>query len=160
MPNELYLRMKEFFEVNPVTRKLAAPLKEGAVAEIAFEGDDEFYTLVKEGGRSILRPGRPERPEMVMKFNKGAIDYLFELESDKIEDYALRLFECTVKPTPERWIQSKLTTSIVDAYRKGYIAMLLLGGPNAVKMAAQLGMKIPAKYLKGRKARKGKGGSQ
>jgi len=154
MANELYLRMKEFFEVNPVTRKLAAPLKEGAVAEIAFDGDETIYTMIKEGGKSLLRPGKPERPEMVMKFNKGAIDYLFELQSDRIEEYALRLFECTISPTPERWVQAKITTSIVDAYRKGYIAMLLLGGPNAVKMAAQLGMKIPAKYLKKRKDKK------
>ena len=154
MPNDLYLRMKEFFEVNPVTRKLAGPLKEGAVAELAFDGDATLYAMVKEGGRSVLRPGRPEHPEMVMKFNKGAIDYIFGLESEKVEDYALRLFECAVQPTQKRWVRVKLTTSILDAYRKGYIAMLLLGGPGAVKMAAQLGIKIPAKYVKKKRGKK------
>lgn len=148
MSNELYLRMKEFFETNPITKKLVEPLKEGAVAWMEFEGDETPYTLIKEKGKSVLRPGKPEKPELYMKFNKGAIDYLFELRSDNIQDYALRLFECAIRPTPERRVEGKLLTSLLDAYRKGYIKMLLLGGPKAVGWAAQLGISIPKKFLR------------
>ena len=148
MSHELYLRMKDFFETNPVTKKLAAPLKEGAVAWIQFEGDDTSYTLIKENGMSVLRSGKPEKAELYMKLNKGAIDYLFELQSDNVQDYALRLFECAIRPTPERRVEGKLTTSLLDAYRKGYIKMLLMGGPKAISWAAQLGIQIPKKFLK------------
>lgn len=148
MSQELYLRMKEFYETNPITMKLVAPLKEGAVAFIEFEGDDTPYTLVKEKGKSVLKPGKPAKHEMYMKFNKGAIDYILSTDSEKIEDYALRLFECAIRPTPERRVEGKLTTSLLDAYRKGYIKMLLLGGSKAVGWAAQMGISIPRKFLR------------
>ena len=58
MRNELYLKMREFYEVSPLAQKVAAPLKEGAVAKLQFEGDIAEY--VSRFGECILNP-TPER---------------------------------------------------------------------------------------------------
>lgn len=141
--------MRKFFETNEVTRQVVEPLVEGASAEMGFEGDPKPYTLVRKGGRSLLLPGKPDRPEIVFWFSRGAVEYLTGLKSDRVRDYVLALAECMLDPKGPRLVKFKLTTSMIDATRKGYLRMLLKGGPDALKMMARLGFKVPKMLLKG-----------
>lgn len=151
MGNELYLRMKQFYDVSPLAQKVAAPLKEGAVAELHFEGDPETYMMIKEGGKSVVRPGKPKRPEIYLKLNAGAVDYLLELAEkgqEDIEEYVSRFGECILNPTPERKIEFKLCANLVTGARMGYFGMMRLGGKRALDLALKLGIKVPKKFLK------------
>lgn len=148
MASAAYEKLRNFFEVNEITKQVVAPLKEGATAEVVFEDDDTVYTLVKEGGRSVFKEGKPEKPEVFMKFNQGAIDYVCDFQSDNVRDYAERLSECILNPTPERKVEFKLLTSILDAGRKGYFRMVALGGPKALKTLIYLGIRVPERFLK------------
>ena len=150
MGNELYLRMKQFYEVSTLAQKVAAPLKEGAVAELQFEGDPETYLMIKEGGKSLVRPGKPKRPEIYMKFSAGAVDYLLELAQkgqDDIEEYVSRFGECILEPTPARKIEFKLCANVVTGARMGYFGMMRLGGRKALNLAFKLGIKVPKKFF-------------
>jgi len=148
MLGEYAKKIQEFFEVNEITRKVVEPLKEGAVAWVEIEGDPQPYTLIKKGGRSYIIEGKPEKPEVYFKFSKEAIDYLLSLKSEKIEDYVDRLSECLLNPTPTRWIKFNLLTTMLDAARKGYVKMVMLGGKKALKTLTLLGIRIPKKLLK------------
>ncbi len=148
MMGEYAKKVRDFLEVNEITRKVVEPLKEGAVAWVEIEGDPQPYTLIKKEGRSHFIEGKPEKPEVYFKFSKEAIDYLLSFKSDKIEDYVDRLSECMLNPTETRWIKFNLLTTMLDAARKGYIKMVLLGGKKALKTLAKLGIKIPKKFLK------------
>lgn len=150
MAGELYLRMKEFYEASPLAQKIAAPLKEGAVAEIQFEGDPASYMMIKEGGKSVVKEGKPAKPQIYMQFSKEALDYLLEIEgSDRqaIEEYVARFGECILDPTATRWVRFKLCTNVVTGARMGYFGMMRLGGRKALDLTIKLGIKVPKRFI-------------
>ena len=150
MSEELYARMKKFYDESPLPQKVTKPLKEGAVAEVEFDGDPATYMMIKEGGRSVFKPGKPKKPEVYMKFSRGAVDYLLAVKGDDekaIEEYVSRLGECVLNPTPERWLQFKLCANVLTGARMGYFGMMRMGGRKAFDLALKLGIKIPKKFL-------------
>lgn len=154
MAEKLADRIQEFYNTSDLAQQVARPLKEGAVAEVQFEGDPESYMMIKEGGRSVFREGKPTSPQIYMKYSKGAVDYLLAVKgSDKkaLEEYVSRFSECILNPKDNRRIEFKLCTNVLTGARMGYFGMMLLGGKKAVKLVSKLGIKIPARYLSGSK---------
>ena len=128
MSDAAFRKMKEYYDNSDIPQQVTSSLKEGAVAEVQFEGDSETYMMIKEKGRSHFRIGKPDKPEIYMKFNEGAVEYLIGVEGSgkaAIQDYASRFSECILTPTKERRIQFKLCTNVLTAGRKGYFGMML-----------------------------------
>ncbi len=151
MAEKLAKRIENFYNSSDLAQQIAKPLKEGAVAEVQFEGDPESYMMIKEGGRSVFRQGKPASPQIYMKYSKGAVDYLLAVKgTDKkdLEEYVTRFSECILNPTDQRKIEFKLCTNVLTGARMGYFGMMLLGGKKAVKLITKLGIKIPARYMK------------
>jgi len=149
MASELFLKMKEFYDTSDLPQRVTKSLKEGAVAEVEFEGDDEVYMMIKEGGRSHFRPGKPAKPQIYMKFSKAAAEWLMEIQGEDqkaIEEYVARFGECILNPTPERWVKFKLCTNVVTGARMGYFGMMKVGGKQALNLALKLGIKIPQRF--------------
>ena len=131
MSEELYEKMKSYYESSDLPQKVTEPLKEGAVAEVQFEGDPETYMMIKEGGKSVFRKGKPKKPQVYMKFSRAAVEYLMELQDagkEEVEEYVARFGECILNPTKERWVQFKLCTNVVTGARMGYFGMMRKGG--------------------------------
>jgi len=152
MATSLFERMRYFYGKSPLAQKVAAPLKEGAVAEVQFEGDPGTYMMIKEGGRSVFKEGKPNKPQLYMKFNEGAVNYLLELEEkglDDVEEYVTRFSECILDPTPARKIELKLCANVVTGARMGYFGMMRLGGKKALNLVMRMGIKVPKKFLGG-----------
>ena len=152
MGTQLFERMKYFYEKSPLAQKVAAPLKEGAVAEVEFDGDPGVYMMIKEGGRSVFKEGKPNKPQIYMKFNQGAVDYLLELEelgTQDVEEYVTRFSDCILNPSPQRKIELKLCANVVTGARMGYFGMMTLGGKKALNLVMKMGIKVPMKFLKG-----------
>lgn len=146
--SESFSKLKEFFEKNEIAQRIVEPLAEGATARVEFEGDEKIYALVKMKGKPTLIEGPPSKQEVVFVFSKEAVDYITSIQSEKVEDYVRALNECVLKPTKTRWMRFKLTTTLVDAWKKGYVEMVKLGGKEAIKTLAKLGIKIPSRFLK------------
>lgn len=152
MTQDTAVKMGEFYNSSELSQLVTKPLKEGAVAEVQFDGDPESYMMIKEKGRSIFRKGKPNKPQVYMKFNRGAVDYLTEVQgSDKnaIEEYVARFSECILNPTDERRVEFKLTSNVLTGARMGYFGMMMLGGKKALALVKKLGIKIPKKLLQG-----------
>jgi len=152
MGSDGYQRMKKFYEESDIGHQLAAPLKEGTRAVVEFVGDQQLYGMEKVKGRTVLTPGKPEKAEIYFKFSEGSIDYLFNPPADDAADYINRLCDCLLEKDPNKKVELKLLTSVVDGWRKGYIAMMMLGGPRAVSTIAKIGIKIPARFLRTEKS--------
>lgn len=151
MGEKIAKRIEKFYNESELAQQIARPLKEGAVAEVQFEGDPESYMMIKEGGRSVFRKGKPKKPEIYMKYTKGAVDYLLDVQGtdkDALEEYITRFSECILSPNPQRKIEFKLCTNVLTGARMGYFNMMLLGGKKAVGLVTRLGVKIPQRYLK------------
>lgn len=150
MSEELYERMKRYYETSDLPQKVTETLKEGAVAEVQFEDDPETYMMIKEGGKSMFRKGKPKKPQVYMKFSRGAVEYLMELQDsgeEDVEEYSARFSECILDPTPERWVKFKLCTNVVTAARMGYFGMMMKGGKKALNLTLKLGIKVPKRFL-------------
>ncbi len=151
MDQELFERMRDYYNNSELAQEVTKTLKEGAVGEVQFEDDPGTYMMIKENGRSVFKEGKPNKPQVYFKFSKGAVDYLLELEesgSNDIEEYVTRFAKCILEPTPERKIEMKLCTNIVTGARMGYFGMMLMGGSKAVDLVVKMGIKIPKKFLK------------
>jgi len=151
MTETIAARIEKFYNQSPLAQMVAKPLKEGAVAEVQFEGDPESYMMIKEGGRSVFRKGKPKSPQIYMKYSRGAVDYLLEIPGEDkaaLEEYISRFSECILSPGKDRKIEFKLCTNVLTGARMGYFGMMLLGGRKAVALVTKLGIKIPQQYLK------------
>lgn len=150
MSEELFEKMKRYYESSDLPQMVTKPLKEGAVAEVQFEGDPGTYMMIKEGGRSHFRKGKPDKPQVYMQFSRGAVEYLMELQDagkDDLEEYVARFGQCILDPTKERWIKFKLCTNVVTGARMGYFGMMRQGGKKAIDLTLKLGIKIPKRFL-------------
>ncbi len=150
MSDTAFKKMKEYYDASEIPQEVTSSLKEGAVAEVQFEGDPKTYMMIKEGGRSQFREGKPKKPEVFMKFSEGAVDYLMGVQGtgkEAIQEYASRFSECILNPTKERKVQFKLCTNVLTAGRKGYFGMMLKGGKTALNLVGNLGIKIPKRYM-------------
>jgi hypothetical protein len=144
-------RMGRFYNSSGLAQKVAAPLKEGAVAEVQFEGDPDSYIMIKEGGKSVFRKGKPAKPQIYMQFSNEAVSWLMEIQGEDkaaIEEYISRFGACILDPTPTRWVKFKLCTNVVTGARMGYFGMMRLGGKKAFDLTIKLGIKIPARFMK------------
>jgi len=150
MSEESFQKMKQYYDTSDLPQKVTRPLKEGAVAEVQFEDDPETYMMIKENGRSVFKKGKPEKPQIYMKYSKAAVDYLMELQDageDDIEEYVSRFAQCILSPTEDRWIQFKLCTNVVTGARMGYFGMMRMGGRRALDLTLKLGIKVPKRFL-------------
>ena len=153
MAEKIAKRIEKFYNESELAQHVAKPLKEGAVAEVQFEDDPDTYMMIKEGGRSVFRKGKPKNPQIYMKYSKGAVDYLLAVKgTDKkdLQEYITRFSECILNPTAEKKIEFKLCTNVLTGARMGYFNMMLLGGKKAMRLITSLGVKIPQRYLKGK----------
>ena len=151
MAKSIAEKMDKFYNTSGLAQKIAAPLKEGAVAEVQFEGDPESYMMIKEGGKSHFRKGKPKKPQVYFKFSKEAVEWMLEIKGDDkkaIEEYISRFGTCILDPTPERWVKFKLCTNVVTGARMGYFGMMRLGGKKALDLTVKLGIKIPKRFMK------------
>ncbi len=149
MSEESFQKMKEYYDASDLPQKVTEPLKEGAVAEVQFEDDPETYMMIKEGGRSVFKKGKPRNPQIYMKYSKAAVEYLMELQDageENIEEYVSRFARCILEPTEERWIQFKLCTNVVTGARMGYFGMMRMGGKKALDLTLKLGIKVPKRF--------------
>jgi len=149
MADDVFLKMREFYETSELPQKVTKSLKEGAVAEVEFEDDDNVYMMIKENGRSHFRPGKPEKPQIYMKFSREAADWLMSIggdSDDDIEEYVSRFGECILDPTDTRWIKFKLCTNVVTGARMGYFGMMKAGGKKALDLTLRLGIKVPKAF--------------
>ncbi|RME54463.1 MAG: hypothetical protein D6795_04205, partial [Deltaproteobacteria bacterium] len=96
-------------------------------------GDDTIYTLIREEGRSVLRPGEPEDPDLSFYFTRAAVHYITEGEGT-IGDFGKRLYHCVFGGDPACRVEFRPTTSIRTFYRRGYFGILRLAGPEVSRM--------------------------
>jgi hypothetical protein len=104
----------------------------------------EPWQLVREGGVSVLKPGRASDPDLVFRFTPGAIDALAGA-GDEIADFAICLFERMIDPDQSRHVGFRAVASFARLVRRGYLRLLLEGGgPRVALFAVRHGIRSPA----------------
>ena len=151
MSEHSFEKMKKYYDSSDLPQRVTKSLKEGAVAEVQFENDPDSYMMIKENGKSVFKKGKPNKPQIYMKYSDAAIDYLIELQDsgkEDLEEYVSRFSECILFPTEDKWIKFKLCTNVVTGARMGYFGMMAVGGKKALDLTVKLGIKVPKRFMK------------
>ena len=134
---ESYKLLKDFFDNREVAHKATKPLGKKAVGEVIFfEDETKKYTFKKDGKYATLFDETPQKPDFTMKLESGAVKRLVEFESENVGDFGIKFFQIMRAGKDGEKIEVKLHIGFFKIMTKGYLKVLLLGGP-VVKSAAK-----------------------
>lgn len=134
---ESYKLLKDFFDNRIVANKATKPLGKKALGEVIFlEDDTKRYSFKKDGKFATLFDIPPRKPDFTMKLEQKAVKKLVEFESENVGDFGIKFFQIMKAKKDGEKIEVKLHIGIFKIMTKGYLKVLLLGGP-VVKSAAQ-----------------------
>ena len=140
MSNELEI-LRKFFSEHPTWIKAASPVREGANSEVFIAGQPRPYHLYRTAGRSELREGPAPSPDFSLMFSYGAVKSFHELKDGEIADFAILLFDCIKEEDIEQKIGFRVVGTLSQVLGRGYLQVLLKGGPRVLQYAAAHGVR-------------------
>ena len=99
----------------------------------------ERWHLVREGGRTRLRPGAASQPDFAFRFSPESIEALARVEGG-IGDFAVRLFSLIEEADPARGVGFGVRASFWRLARHGYVRLLIEAGPRVAAFGAARGV--------------------
>jgi len=145
---ESYKKLKKFVEEHEVSRRGTKPIRNGAEVEIHIKGDPQVYAFKREGGRSTLTAGAPEKPDFRLDFPPVAIDELVASDSDDIGWYGVKIFEYSIADDPDLKIDTKIYVGFFTLVKHGYFGMLKMGGRVLLQVLKKYELTKPANARK------------
>jgi hypothetical protein len=135
------LRLAELFRTHPIWREAAQRLSQDATSKVFFRHRPrEAWRLVQCGGETLLEPGPAEDPDLAFCFSPAAIDALAETRGH-VHDFALVLFRSMLDEDPDRRVAVRVIAPFARLLRRGYVELLLRGGPRLLRFGAEHGVR-------------------
>ena len=134
-------RLAELFRAHPVWNEAARGIAEDAASKVFFRHrPGEPWRLVRRGGVSVLEPGAAEDPDLAFCFPPAAIETL-AATGGHVADFALALFALMLETDPERRVELRVVAPFARLARRGYVDLLVRGGPRLLWFAARHGVR-------------------
>lgn len=139
-------RLRLHFLEHPVWVDAAQPIQEGAESLVVFSHVPGIYHLYREKGKSLLLYGPPKDPDFGFRFTPRSIEMLTETQGD-VGDFAVTLFSLITHPDPQIRVGFRVYAPFTRLLTRGYVHVLLRGGPKVLQYAAQKGIRtLPDLY--------------
>ena len=136
---ESYKLLKDFFDNREVAHKATKPLGKKAIGEVIFfEGETKKYSFKKDGKFATLFDTPPIKPDFTIKLELGAIKKLVEFKSESVGDFGIKFFQIMRAQKEGERIEVKLHIGLFKIMTKGYLKVLLLGGPMVKSIAKKV----------------------
>ena len=134
---ESFNKLKDFFENREVAHKATKPLGKKVIGEVIFKEDEtKSYSFKKSGKFAGLFDELPKKPDFTMILESEAVKKLVEFESENVGDFGIKFFQIMKAKKEGEKIEVKLHIGFFKIMTKGYLKVLILGGP-IVKSAAK-----------------------
>jgi hypothetical protein len=135
------LRLAELFRSHPIWCEAARHIADDASSRVFFSHrPGEPWRLVRRGGDTLLLPGADEDPDLALCFTPDAIEELARARGG-IADFALVLFRLALEKDPERRVRIRVIAPFGRLLRRGYVELLLRGGPRLLWFGASHGVR-------------------
>jgi hypothetical protein len=137
----LVQRLVQLFRAHPVWCEAARLVSEDATSRVFFaHRPGEPWRLLRRDEQSVLEPGEADDPDLAFCFPPGAIA---ELEATRggVGDFALALFRLALDADPERRVRLRVIAPFARLLRRGYVELLLRGGPRLLWFGARHGVR-------------------
>lgn len=132
--------LRRFFESHPTWVEAAESVHDGANSEVFFTDREGHYHLMREDGHSLLLEGAAPSPDFSFLFTPGAIDHLAEMKEGTIGDFAICIFDLITTDDPKLRVGFRVNGPFLRILRRGYLQVLLKGGPRVLQYAAGHGV--------------------
>jgi hypothetical protein len=137
-------RLVELFLSHPVWCDAARRIAPESTSKVFFRHrPGEPWRLVRRGGATFLERGRAEDPDLAFCFPPAAIDELSRTQG-RAGDFALALFRLMLDDDPERRVAVRVIAPFTRLLRRGYVELLLRGGPRLLWFGATHGVRTLA----------------
>lgn len=133
-------KLREHFLSEPVWVDAAQPIQEGSESLVVFSHVEGVYHLHREGKKSLLLFGPPRDPDFGFRFTPKSIEILTSTKGD-VGDFAVALFTLITHSDPDVRIGFRVYASFPRLLIRGYVQVLLRGGPKVLQYAAQNGVR-------------------
>ena len=134
-------RLAELFRSHEIWSEAARLIAADATCAVFFSHrPGEPWRLVRRGGVSVLEPGAAQDPDFAFCFAPRAIEALARTRGG-IGDFALALFRLALERDPERRVRIRVIAPFGRLLRRGYVGLLLRGGPKLLRFGARHGVR-------------------
>ncbi len=135
-------KLKNFFDEREVAHKATKPLGKNAVGEVIIIINEEpkSYAFKKSGDFATLFDEKAIEPDFTMKLEEGAVDEMINLKSESVGDFGVHFFKVFKAKEEGKIIKLKLNIGFFKIISKGYLKVLLLGGPIVLSALTKLGI--------------------
>lgn len=137
-------KLKKFIEAHPVAMKAAGHLKKGASADIVIQGVDGIWHFIKtEAGGKFIEGPSPSA-DFSMQIPPRAIEELSAMQGDNMAEFGILFFKYAGAQDFDNKIFVQLKSGLLTLTAKGYVKLVLAGGPSLAAWIATKGFGGPA----------------
>jgi hypothetical protein len=135
--------LARFFARNPACVAASRYVKVGATSKVFFaHRPGEAWHLLRARGGSRLEPGAAADPDFAFCFPPRAIDQL-TTAAGGVGDFAVALFSSIVETDESLRVGFRVVAPWGRLARRGYVRLLLAGGPQVLAFGARHGIRTP-----------------
>jgi hypothetical protein len=140
-PDPHVRQLAELFASHPVWLDAARSIAEGATSRVYFSHrPGEPWQLERHRGRSLLAPGCASDPDFAFRFTPAAIERMVAVEGG-VGDFAVVLFRLIIDEDADLRVGFRIVAPLTRLARRGYLSLLLRGGPKVVAFGAAHGVR-------------------
>ncbi len=139
-PNDIALRLAALFAHSPAWHEAASHLSDEVESRVLFEHlPGQEWTLGRVDGATRLVRGVCADPDFVLRFTPGSVQVLEDVGGG-IGEFAAALLGLVVSENPERRVEVWIVASFARLAARGYVKLLLAGGPKLLASGADRGV--------------------
>jgi len=136
-------RLRHFFRQHPVWVEAARTVRDGANSQVFFSHLSGEWHLIRRQGVSYLNEGPAPDPDFAFRFTPSSVDAITSTDGD-VGDFAVELVRCITSADPDYKVEFRVLAPFARLLKRGYVQVLLRGGPRMFSFAASQGIRTLA----------------
>ncbi len=149
-------QLTRIFTTMEAGRNAVRPLKRGTTVGIRILGEPGEYTFERTAQSAEIRPGAAVDPDFILTMGPNAVQQIHDTEGNRIGDFGVSFLKAMMAEEEENAVRVQLKAGLFRLTRRGYLKVLLLGGPVVVAFMAKHGYVGPTAVAKAiKKLKKG-----
>lgn len=136
-----YQKLKDFFDQRPVAHKATSPLGKKALGAVIFRNEPtQSYSFKRSGKFATLSEESPAKPDFTIRLDPGAVDELVAFPSESVGDFGVKFFKMLKRQNENQKIELSIHIGFFKIVSRGYLKVLLLGGPVVMSVLKDFGV--------------------
>ncbi len=140
MAEQTYERLREFMLEHPAAKRAMKQLKPGAAINFILSEDETVYHAKRIKSGAEMNKGATEQVDLWLRLGPRAVDDLLELNTSDLGTFGVEVLKHMVASRPpEEKIDIKLEAGFIGLTKRGYLKIVILGGPKVMGFLAKKG---------------------